>query len=120
MDNAELGARGEDAAVAYLLRSGMEILDRNWRNGRGELDIIALDGDALVFCEVKTRRTEARGSAEDAVSPAKQRQLIRIARAYLAGTGLDDCPVRFDVIAIRLLSEERALLRHHRAAFLVE
>lgn len=120
MERVELGARGEAAAAAYLERAGMQIIDRNWRDGRGELDIVALDGDDLVVCEVKTRGSDSRGTAEDAVSPAKQRRLARLARAYISGAGLADCNVRFDVVTIRLIAEDRALLRHHRAAFVLE
>jgi putative endonuclease len=112
-----LGERGEDAAVAYLERSGMEIVERNWRCKSGEIDIIALDEQTVVLCEVKTRKSTAKGSAEDAVTPAKQRRYARLARAYLAASGLTDVSVRFDVIAIHVIAEDRALLRHHRAAF---
>ncbi len=117
MDRQGIGTRGEDAAAAYLERVGMDIIDRNWRNGRGELDIVALDGEALVICEVKTRTTTAQGTPEEAVSPAKQRRLVRLAQAYLSAAGIEDCTVRFDVITIRVLSDDRALLRHHRNAF---
>lgn len=120
MDRSEIGARGEAAAAAYLKRVGMTVVDRNWRSGRGELDIVALDGDVLVVCEVKTRSTDSRGTPEDAVSPSKQKRLAALARAYLAAAGLADCSVRFDVVTIRLLAEDRALLRHHRAAFVLE
>lgn len=120
MEHAEVGIRGENAAAAYLDRIGMQIVDRNWRNGRGELDIVALDGDELVICEVKTRASEARGTAEDAVSPAKQKRLVRLAAAYVAAAGLGECAVRFDVVTIRVIAEDRALLRHHRAAFTVD
>lgn len=120
MDKTEIGTRGEAAAAAYLERIGMQVVDRNWRSGRGELDIVALDGEELVICEVKTRASESRGTPEDAVSPAKQKQIVRLARAYVAAAGLTDAAVRFDVITIRLLAEDRALLRHHRAAFTLE
>ncbi|MBN1193095.1 MAG: YraN family protein [Coriobacteriia bacterium] len=120
MDRTEIGVRGENAAAAYLERSGMQIVDRNWRSGRGELDLVALDGDTLVVCEVKTRTTECRGTPEEAVSPAKQRRLTRLAEAYVAAAGLDTCSVRFDVITIRVLGDDRALLRHHRSAFVVD
>jgi len=120
MDRVEVGTRGEDAAAAYLERVGMQIVDRNWRSGRGELDIVALDGDTLVLCEVKTRTTSTQGTPEEAVSPAKQKRLIRLARAYLAAAGLEPVAVRFDVISIRVLGPDRALLRHHRDAFVLE
>lgn len=119
MDTTEIGKRGEDAAAAYLERIGMQVIERNWRTGRGEIDIIALDGADLVLCEVKTRTSRRTGSPEEAVSPAKQRRLIKLAEAYLAHAGGDPCPVRFDVISIRVLDADRALLRHVRAAFTV-
>lgn len=118
-DRKRLGERGEDAATAYLMRAGMSIVERNWRCDVGEIDIIALDGDTLVFCEVKTRRTQSKGTPSDAVSGAKQRRYARLAAAYLQSAGLSDLPVRFDVVAILVISEDRALLRHHRAAFTV-
>jgi putative endonuclease len=81
------------------------------------VDIVARDGDQLVLCEVKTRRSQRAGSAEEAVSPTKQRRLVRLAEAYMAsGSGRAD-RVRFDVVAIRVLADDRALLRHFRDAF---
>ena len=117
MDKAEIGQRGEEAAVAYLERLGMTIVDRNWRDGRGELDIVGLDDGTLVICEVKTRTGESHGTPEEAVSVSKQRRLTRLARSYIAANGLEPCEVRFDVISIAVIGPERALLRHHRAAF---
>jgi len=120
MSGKELGTRGERAAAAYLERIGMTIVERNWQTARGELDIVALDGDELVLCEVKTRTTTAKGTPEEAVSPTKQRRLARMAEAYIAHGDIAPCRVRFDVISIRVLADDRALLRHHRAAFIVE
>lgn len=117
MTRSELARRGEDAAAAYLERIGLTIVERNWRCTSGEADVIALDGDTLVIVEVKTRRSVSAGTPEEAVSPTKQRTLVRIARHYLAHAGLDEAQTRFDVIAIRPLGEDRALLRHHRDAF---
>jgi putative endonuclease len=118
MDRTEVAHRGEDAAAAFLERIGMHIESRNWRSPSGELDIVARDGDTLVFVEVKTRRSERAGTAEEAVSPSKQRRIERLARAYLssAAQGFDGA-VRFDVVAIRVIGDDRALLRHYRAAF---
>lgn len=117
MAASDIGMRGEDAAAAYLERAGMTIVERNWRCKSGELDIIALDGATLVLVEVKTRRTLAKGTPEEAVSPTKQRKLIRLAEAYVAHAGIEPQEIRFDVIGVRPISSDRALLRHHRAAF---
>lgn len=113
----KLGERGEDAATAYLERVGMTIVERNWRCPSGEIDIIALEESTLVLCEVKTRRSTAKGTPEESVTPAKQRRYRTLARAYVQQAGLSDVNVRFDVITLLVLGEDRALLRHHRAAF---
>jgi putative endonuclease len=115
-----LGDRGEDAAAAYLARVGMTVVERIWRTKAGEVDIVALEGDDLVLVEVKTRRTAKAGTPEEAVTPAKQRRYRRIAESYIAHAGLDSVTVRFDVISILVIAEDRALLRHHRAAFVVD
>ena len=120
MDKNEIGRRGEDAAVAYLERSGMRVVERNWRDGRGELDIVALDGETLVICEVKTRLSVAQGTPEEAISATKRRRLVRLAGSYVTSQGLEPCPTRFDVIAVRVIADDRALLRHYPAAFEVE
>ena len=119
MDRKELGRRGEDAARVYLERVGFEVLDTNWRTKAGEVDIVARDGDALVLVEVKTRRSLAAGTAEEAVSPTKQKRLGRLGAAYLQQMPEQPEAVRFDVVTIYVLGEDRALLRHHRAAFMV-
>jgi putative endonuclease len=118
MDRTEIARRGEDAAAAFLERIGMTVEVRNWRSPAGEIDIIARDGESLVFVEVKTRKSERAGTAEEAVSAAKQRRIVKLARAYLATERSDheEC-VRFDVVAIRVIADDRALLRHYRSAF---
>jgi putative endonuclease len=118
MDRKETAERGEDAAAAYLERIGMSIEARNWRCSAGEIDIVARDAGALVFVEVKTRRSERAGTAEEAVSPSKQRRICRLAATYMATQGsAPPSEVRFDVVAIHVIAPDRALLRHHRAAF---
>lgn len=112
-----MGKRGEDAAVAYLERAGMTVEARNWRCALGEIDIVARDGSDLVLCEVKTRRSEKAGTAEEAVSAAKRRRLVRLAEAYLASNTGGAQRVRLDVVAIRVIAQDRALLRHYRSAF---
>jgi putative endonuclease len=117
MDKTEMGRRGEDAAAAYLERIGMVVEARNWRCPVGEIDLVARDGACLVMVEVKTRRSERAGTPEEAVSRTKQRRLVRLAEAYIQGGSRPPDAVRFDVIAIRVLADERALLRHYRSAF---
>lgn len=112
-----LGDRGERAAVAFLENRGLEIVDRNWKCSYGEADVIALDGETLVFCEVKTRKATTSGIPEEAVTPAKQRRYSRLARVYCSRTELEYTAVRFDVIAIYAFSETQALLRYIRGAF---
>ena len=115
-----LGRRGEEAACAYLERIGYTVVERNWQIRSGEIDIIALDGSTLVLCEVKTRRSERAGTAEEAVSATKRKRLVRLAEAYLTTAARAAERVRFDVVAIRVIAEDRALLRHYRAAFEVQ
>jgi putative endonuclease len=120
MERNEVAHRGEDAAAAFLERIGMTVEARNWRCAAGEIDIIARDGETLVFVEVKTRRSERAGTPEEAVSATKQRRIARLAGTYLRECSTPEAAdVRFDVIAIRVIAEDRALLRHHRAAFQV-
>jgi len=115
-----IGKRGEDAAAAYLERSGLTIVERNWRSTGGEIDIVALEGETLVFCEVKTRRTSSKGTGDEAITPAKRKRYTRLAVAYIQASGIEIPLVRFDVISILVVAEDRALLRHHRAAFTIE
>lgn len=96
-----IGRRGEDRAAQYLRRRGYRILARNWRCRLGEIDLIALDGDTLVFVEVKTRRGDLFGSPELAVTPRKQRQLTKAALSFIMSRKLGHLPGRFDVVAIR-------------------
>src|SRR5512143_3477711 len=119
MDRKELGRRGEDAAAAYLERVGIRVEETNWRTSAGEIDIVAWDGPDLVLVEVKTRRSLKMGTPEEAVSPTKQRRIVRLAGAWLASHEAHPRAVRFDVVSLRVLSEDRALLRHHRNAFAV-
>jgi len=93
------GQRAEDRATHHLRELGYRIVDRNVRCGVGELDIIARDGATLVFVEVRSRQSARFGTALEAVSPAKRRQVARVAAAYLASHG-GDTLCRFDVIGV--------------------
>lgn len=95
-----VGRWGEDVAARHLVASGLVILDRNWRCSTGEIDIIARDGRTLVFCEVKTRRSEAYGTPFEAVTVDKARRQRRLAAAWLETAGLSVRDVRFDVVGV--------------------
>lgn len=113
-----LGNRGERAAARYLREQGFRILAQGYRTPLGEIDLIAIEGDCVVFVEVKTRRTCDAGDPVEAVDRAKQTQLTRLALAFLKQQGWLERRARFDVIAI-LWPEDGAEpeLRHYRNAF---
>ena len=106
---ANVAKIGETLAVEHLKARGCEILERNYRALRGEIDIIAQEGDFTVFVEVKTRRSLRFGVPEAAVTLRKQRQISKVAAAYLQAQNLWDAPCRFDVIAIHLSSRLQVL-----------
>jgi putative endonuclease len=95
-----LGERGEERAVAELERREYAILERRYRTRHGEIDIVARDGDTLVFVEVKARVTAECGTAAEAVTVRKQRRLAAMAVDYLARQRITNTPCRFDVVAI--------------------
>jgi putative endonuclease len=111
---AALGRLGEDLAAAHLRECGLRVLDRNWRCGAGELDIVAMDADVVVVCEVKTRSTDAFGPAVSAVGPDKARRLRRLAILWLRERGLSGAPVRFDVIGVLVSGRGRPAIDHRR------
>ena len=115
---SDLGGHGERIAAAYLTDAGLRLLDRNWRCREGELDIVAREGDALVFCEVKTRRAVGYGHPVEAVTPAKQRRLRILAQRWLAAHDEHAPELRFDVVGILVRPSRPALVTHLRAAFL--
>jgi putative endonuclease len=115
--NKELGARGEEAAAYFLVRRGYDIVARNWTCFAGEADIIARDGEALVFVEVKTRSNYTKGMPGEAVGKEKRKRYEKIAAAFLAQYDVVDIPLRFDVISIIAVAPDRAMIRHHINAF---
>ena len=106
----DIAKTGESLAVAHLKARGYDILERNYRALRGEIDLIAQDGEFIVFVEVKTRRSLKFGLPQTAVTTQKQRQISKVALAYLQAKNLFDAPCRFDVIAIHV-SPQLALLK---------
>lgn len=113
-----LGNRGENAAVKFLRGLGYRILARNCRSHWGEIDIIARDGDWIVFVEVKTRSSHAAGHPSEAVTPRKQLQLTKLALAWLKQRRLLEHRARFDVVAITWPDGTAApLIEHYLHAF---
>ena len=113
----ELGRKGEEAAARYLMRRGYDILARNWTCFAGEADIIAKDEDWLVFVEVKTRRNVDRGFPSEAVDAKKRERYERIALAYAQEHAQSEMPVRFDIVSIVAIGDDKAMIRHHINAF---
>jgi putative endonuclease len=95
------GSAAEEAAADYLRGLNLLMIARNWRCRTGEIDLIVRSGDTLVFVEVRSRTAPSRyGTAVEAVTPRKCRQVRSTAEVYLRMTGLTGSPVRFDVIAV--------------------
>jgi len=93
------GAAAEARAADYLQRQGLRILERNWRCRRGEIDLIARDGNTLVFVEVRARASRAFGGAAASITAAKQARIIAAAEQYLLGVRPTP-PCRFDAVCI--------------------
>jgi putative endonuclease len=110
-----LGQQGEKHAAAYLQARGYTIVDRNWRCTQGEFDLIARDGNWLVFVEVKTRRAGLEAAFES-VSPRKRKILERMAYLYLSQHHLES-DWRIDVIAVTLNPQGKPEIEHVQDAF---
>lgn len=95
----EAGAQAEEKAARFLEGLGYAILDRNFRSKMGEIDIIARDGETVVFVEVRARSGRGFGSPAETVTHLKQRKIIKTAAFYSQIKRLD-CPLRFDVVSI--------------------
>lgn len=113
-----LGDDGERLAAQFLRRQGFKILARQYHTKLGELDLICREGETIVFVEVKTRRSDAAGRPEEAVTFAKQKQLTRAALAFLKQHGLLECAARFDVVSIVWPADSGdPSIDHYRDAF---
>lgn len=111
----DLGLRGEVLAEDYLRKRGYLILERNWRHGRHEIDIIASTEDLIVFVEVKTRSKDVWGNPEDAVDTRKIRRIVDAADFYMTEYDIEKL-VRFDVISI-LMNDKKTEISHFEDAF---
>ena len=112
--NRLLGDAGERAAARFLRRRGLRVITRGYRTALGEIDLIARDGDILVFIEVKARR---QGQPAEAVTLEKQRRLTLAALQFLKRYGLLEQPCRFDVVAVVWPDGREPQIRHTPHAF---
>lgn len=117
LERQAVGAYGERCAVRHLIETGARIIARNWRGSQGELDIVFWDGEILVFCEVKTRRTGQFGTPAEAVVGAKAARLRRLAVEWLAATSTHADQIRFDVISVYAAATGAARIEHLTGAF---
>ena len=115
-NHLETGKHGEEIAAAHLLRLGFQILETNWRHRRLEVDIIAKEGETLVFVEVKTRSYDYFGRPEEFVTPGKERRLAEAAAAFMEKSG-HDWAMRFDVVSVLMKNATDYTVEHIRDAF---
>jgi putative endonuclease len=111
VSRAETGRNAEDRAAAFLAAKGFTVVERNFRAKVGEIDVVARDGDEMVFVEVRARASSAFGGAAASVGGGKRRRLVRAARLWLQARGWEG-PCRFDVVAV-----DGGALSHIPAAF---
>lgn len=116
MDRSAFGLFGERLAERYLTSRGYRVIERRWRTRTGEIDLIAYDGDEVVFVEVKARRTASYGLPEESVDDVKAARLRAAAYAYLARTDPQPDSFRIDVIAVHAGADGKTALRHYRSA----
>lgn len=115
MQNQLLGRHGEHLAYTHLLEQGYHILERNWRFGKEELDIIAKKDQIIVFIEVKTRENDYMGDPVEAVTPSKQKTIIKVANEYIQLNDID-LESRFDIIGI-IHNQKQTSIDHVEDAF---
>ena len=112
--NSSVGSYGERVAAQRLVGQGMVLVDRNWRCDLGEVDLVLRDGDVLVFCEVKTRRSATYGHPLEAVTPSKGARLRRLAARWLEEHDVHPREVRVDLVGVLLADRGAAELEHVR------
>ena len=108
-DRLHVGKLGEDLALKKLKKLGYRCIARNYRCPLGEMDLIARDGETLVFVEIKTRRDKSLGYAKEAVDKRKKRQLSKVALAYMKAEDCCDVKSRFDVVAINFKGDRKQI-----------
>jgi putative endonuclease len=108
-----LGEWGENVAALHLAGEGYTIATRNWRCRNGEIDLIAYDGETIVFVEVKTRRGRAFGAPEEALTARKAQKLLLLGQQYVADHDLEDVDWRIDLVVVELDEDGRLLRCEH-------
>ena len=108
-ERLDLGELGERLALKKIRRLGYKCLARNYRCPLGEIDLIAKDGDCLVFIEIKTRKGRSSGYAKEAVDQRKMRQISKVALAYMKAHNCVDVKSRFDVVAVNIMGEREEI-----------
>jgi putative endonuclease len=109
-----INKRGIDLAAQYLTNNGAEVIEREWKCDTGIADLIIKEADDIAFVQVKTRGAAATGFPEDAISKTTRAKLENLALTYLVSHDIPSARIRFDTIAIQLIEDSRAFLRHHR------
>ena len=112
-----VGAMGRVVAAQHLQEQGLVVLDRNWRCADGEVDLVLRDGDDIVFCEVKTRRSDRFGPPAAAVTYRKTRKLRQLALRWLAQSEVHPREIRFDVVEVLPQTRGATQVTHIRSAF---
>lgn len=115
MGNIEKGRFGEKLAKDYLILNGYKIVETNYKNKIGEIDIIALDGEILSFIEVKSRSSNAYGYPYEAVNLKKQKKIINISMVYIKQKKLSNIQLRYDIIEVYLTNPDK--INHIKNAF---
>lgn len=113
----DLGRRGEDLAARFLESAGYTVIDRNWRCARGEIDLVARDGNDTVFVEVKTRSSTAFGHPFEAITAQKLARLKRLAGAWVESHPYRRGVIRIDAIAVIAATGEPPRIEHLRRVF---
>ena len=117
MGTTTFGREGENLAKVYLEKKGYKFLDRNFKRIHGEVDIIMMDGDVIVFVEVKSRHNRKYGDPIEAVNKYKQKHIRYCANLYLSSHRITDQSVRFDVVEVLASAGRAVRYRHTRNAF---
>jgi putative endonuclease len=113
---AKTGELGEAIAARYVERAGMTLLARNYRGPHGEIDLVARDGEELVFVEVRTRRSAEFGSPEESLTQRKRGTMVACALAYLEEHGGRGDPWRIDLVAVELAGNRLLRVDHYKHA----